>query len=151
MLGIIIATLIATWTVFMSKATMVAGFLAATHFLWIWYWIWTVVIGIYVVILMLVMMGAFTISGAGAMLRSRWLGGLAGLMVGGGLSVFIFVMTSVTRALLLVGTYLLMTAGNVGMKSFSEFDSTRLIFGGILLLLGLIMSRSSSSNSKKSS
>lgn len=151
MLGIVIAALIAAWTVFMSKATMVSGFLAAAHFLWIWYWIWTAVIGVIVVVIMLVITGAFTIGGADTMLRSRWLGGLAGLMVGGGFSIFILVMTSVTRALLLVGTYLLMTAGSAGMKSFNEFDSTKLIFGGSLLLLGLILSRSSSSRSKSSS
>ena len=154
MLGIIIATLIAAWTVFVSKATMVAGFLAAIHFLWIWYWIWTAVVGSIIVVMMLMMIGTLATSGASmSFFHSRWLGGLVGLTVGGGLSIFVLVITSVTRALLLVGTYLLMTAGNAGMNSFSEFDSTKLIFGGILLLLGLIMSRGSSSksNSKSSS
>lgn len=73
------------------------------------------------------------------------LGGLGGLALSGGLSALAFIVFFARCGLLIGGTYFLMNAGRVGMP-FSEFNTRYLVLGGVMLVLGIIMSRSSSSS-----
>lgn len=146
MLGIVIAVIVAAWTVFIGGHTMEAGFLSATGFLWVWYWIWTVVIGVFAFGMMLVATGAMTFAAADAM--GSKLGGFLGFAAGGALSILVVTVVMISRALLLGGTYLLMTSGTAQM-SFAEFSTNKLIFGTLLLVVGLVMSKATSSSSNK--
>lgn len=146
MLGIVIAVIVAAWTVFFGGHTMEAGFLSATGFLWMWYWIWTVVIGIFVAGMILVATGVMTFVAADHI--GSKLGGFLGFVAGGTLSVLVVTVVMISRALLLGGTYLLMTSGTAQM-SFAEFSTNKLIFGTLLLVVGLVMSKSTSSSSDK--
>ncbi len=140
MFGIVIAVIVAAWTVFISGNAMEVGFLSGMDFLWVWYWIWTVVIGG----MILVVTGALTFSSADAM--GSKVGGLFGFAAGGALSILVITIVMISRALLLGGTYLLMTSGSPEM-SFADFNTNKLIFGTLLLVVGLVMSRSASSSS----
>jgi len=132
--GIVIAIIVAAWVTLIGNNTMEAGYLSGVGFLWAWYWIWTIFISIIVVIMML------------------WeetqsnLGGLLGFAAGGALSILVIAGLAIRRALLLIGTYLLMTAGTVWM-TFAEFSTSKLIFGTLFLLTGLVMSRRAGSSS----
>lgn len=148
MLGIIIALVLAAWDALVANGTLVTAFFSAVDFLWVWYWIWTVVLGVFIGVMVLVITVGGGIAGADRLTRSRWLGGMVGLTAGGAISALIIVLTGIRSALLLIGVYLLKTAGNVGMVNFNEFDTKKLIFGSLLLLIGLILSRSSKSSSK---
>jgi hypothetical protein len=145
MFGIVIAVIVAAWTVFISGNTMEAGFLSGMGFLWVWYWIWTVVIGVFITGMMLVVTGAMTFASADAM--GSKVGGLLGFAGGGALSILVITTVMISRALLLGGTYLLMTSGTPEM-SFADFNTNNLIFGTLLLVVGLVMSKSANSSSK---
>lgn len=152
MFGIVIAVLVAAWAVFIGNSNMEAGFLSAVGFLWVWYWIWTVVIGLIFLVVMLGATGALTLAGADSA-RSRLgglFGGMLGFAAGGALSILVIGVVMISRALLLGGVYLLMTSGSPQM-SFTEFSTNKLIFGTLLLVLGLVMSKSSSSSSSDKS
>ena len=144
MFGIVIAIIVAAWTVFISGHTMEAGFLSGMGFLWVWYWIWTIVIGALLVTMMLVATGALTFASADAM--GSKVGGLLGFVGGGALSILVIAIVMISRALLLGGTYLLMTAGTPEMH-FADFNTNNLIFGTLLLVVGLVMSKSTGSSS----
>lgn len=145
MLGIVIAVIVAAWATFISGHSMEAGFLSATGFLWVWYCIWTVVIALIAAGIMLVATGVMTFAGAESLGK---VGGFLGFAAGGALSALILIMVMVSRALLLGGTYLLMTSGAPEM-AFAQFNTNKLIFGTLLLVIGLVMSKSSSSSSRK--
>ncbi len=144
MFGIIIAIVIAVFTIFVSSNTMEVGFISALDFLWVWYWIWTVLQGLIIAFIMLIITGVLTFSGANIL--SSKAGAFLGIAAGGALSILFVTKLAIRSILLLGGVYLLMTSGNAEM-TFSEFDNTKLIFGAILLLIGLIMSKNSSSSS----
>jgi hypothetical protein len=146
MLGIVIAVIVAAWTVFVGGHTMEAGFVSATGFLWVWYWIWTVIIGIFTAGMMLVVTGVMTFAAADAI--GSKLGGFLGFAGGGALSVLIVTVIMISRALLLGSSYLLMTSGTAQM-SFTEFSTNKLIFGTLLLVVGLMMSKATSPSSDK--
>ena len=146
MLGIVIAVVVAAWTVIIGGHTMEAGFLSATGFLWVWYWIWTVVVGVFVAGMMLVATGVMTFAAADAM--GSKIGGFLGFAAGGALSILVATLVMISRVLLLGGTYLLMTSGTSEM-AFAQFNTNKLIFGTLLLVVGLVISKSSSSSSSK--
>lgn len=141
MFGIVIAVIVAAWTVFISEHTMEAGFLSGMDFLWVWYWIWTIVIGVFIVGMMLVVTGVLTFVSADAI--GSKVGGLLGFAGGGVLSILVITIVIISRTLLLGGTYLLMTAGTPEMH-FADFNTNNLIFGALFLVVGLVMSKSSS-------
>jgi len=141
MLGIVIAVIVAAWTVFIGGNTMEIGFLSATGFLWVWYWIWTVVVLIIVSGIMLVTMGALTFAGAKIFGK---VGGFFGFVAGGAFPILVAARVMIARALLLGGTYLLMTSGTLEM-TFSQFSTSKLIFGTLLLVIGLVISKKSGS------
>ena len=143
MLGIAIAVIVAVWVTVFGGNTMEAGFLSGVGFLWVWYWIWTIVLGFIVALVMLGVTGALTFLGSEE--TQSKLGGFLGFAVGGTLSILVIAHFAMTRALLPIGTYLLMTAGMPGM-TFAEFSTSKLIFGTLLLLIGLVMSKNSSSS-----
>lgn len=145
MLGIVIAAVVAAWTTFIGGHSMEAGFLSATGFLWVWYWIWTIVVAFIAAGIMLVATGAMTLAGAESFGK---VGGFLGFAAGGALSALVLVLVMISRALLLGGTYLLMTSGTPEM-AFSQFSTNKLIFGTLLLVIGLVISKSSSSSSSK--
>ena len=144
MFGIVIAVIVAAWTVFISDNTIEAGFLSGMGFLWIWYWIWTVIIGIFITGMMLVVTGALTFASADAI--GSKVGGLLGFAGGGALSILFITIVMISRALLLGGTYLLMTSGSPE-PCFADFSTNKLIFGTLFLAVGLVMSKSASSSS----
>ncbi len=143
MLGIVIAVIIAAASAVIGGHTMEAAFLSGLGFLWVWYWIWAIVTLVVIGLIMLAVMAGTTILGAGAL---GWVGGFLGLAGGAAMSALAIVLVSINNALLLGGTYLLMTAGTSTM-TFAEFSTNKLIFGTLLLVIGLVMSRSSSSSS----
>lgn len=145
MFGIVIAVIVAAWTVFIGGNTMEAGFLSGMGFLWVWYWIWTTVIGVFITGMMLIVTGALMFASADAM--GSKVGSLLGFAGGAALSILVITIVMISRALLLGGTYLLMTSGTSEM-SFADFNTNNLIFGTLLLVVGLVMSKSASSSSK---
>ena len=139
-LAIIIGFIIALWTTVFNGNTAETGFFAAIDFLWVWYWIWSVVLGVIYLLVSLSIMGA----GVSATQGLQKLGGFA---VGAGVSLFIWIQFAIKRGLLLGGVYLLTISGGDEV-SFSEFDTTKLIFGLIMVLVGTLIFNSSESSSE---
>ena len=157
MLGLVLALLYIGWKfVFGGDMTTEVSFLNASNFLYYWYWVWTIVQAVMITPLLLAAMGISTVSGAvgassAASKRkniSGMLGGLAGFAFGSGASFLVLIFFCIYSALFIVGSYLLATAGTPDM-TFGDFNVQKLIFGGIMLLIGVILKRSKSSSSDK--
>lgn len=151
MIGIVFALLYLAYRVFTQGDALEAGFVSSTSFLYYWYWVWGIVIFAFVSIPMLLV----TLGGAavGSRLGSSGLGKMAGALggatIGGGFSLLILVLTAARLALSIGGAWLLMTAGTPAM-TFAQFDMAKLVVGGIMLLVSLLMRSKSSSSSSSS-
>ncbi len=141
MLGIIVAILYAG-ICFIGGTSLVVVYAGATNFLFYWYIVTSCIVGLIVGIAILIVLLGGTVVGTES---GGVLGGLLGFLVGGAISVLILIVTCISRGLLIGGAYLLHTAYVAG-GSFSDFDHTKLIFGGIMLSIGLIMSKFSGSS-----
>lgn len=137
MLGIIIAAAFAAWNYFVSHLSMEAAFLVGVNFLWVWQLVFTGITAAFVLLMLLGMTGGLT--AAGSIVSRSVFGGLAGFAVGGFMSVLMLVGFAVTRGMLLGGTWLLMHSGTASM-TFAQFDQTKLTGGGVLLVLGVLLS-----------
>ena len=144
MIGLVLAVLYVGWKyMFGGDMPVEAAFIGAAGFLYVWYWIWTIVQGIFNGLVSLGIFGAGAVAGGGS--RFGMLGGVLGGLAGGGLSVNILAIFAVKSAALLVGAYLLEHSGTATM-AFAEFDTKKMVIGAILILVGLVMSSSSSSS-----
>lgn len=145
MFGIAIAAIIVALSL-ITGHTIEAGFLSGAGFLWVWYWIWTIVV---VVITALLTVGAtgFATVVASSNFGQKILAGLGGFAAGAAFSGLLFMGILLKRALLLIGTYLLMTSGTAGM-TFVQFNSTKLIVGTIMLLIALFVLKRSRTSSE---
>jgi|GEM_PF-5897756 len=137
MFGILIAVALTAWNFFVSHLSLEGAFLAGVNFLWIWQLIFTGITAVFVLLTLLGMTGGLTAAG-GIASRSVF-GGLAGFAVGGFLSFFMLMAFALTRGMLLGGTWLLMHSGTADM-TFAQFDQTKLVGGGVLLILGVLFS-----------
>lgn len=137
MFGIIIAVALAAWNYFVNSLSMEAAFLVGAGFLWVWQMVFTGITTVFILLMLLGLTGGLTAAG-GVASRSIF-GGLAGFAMGGLLAVLLFAGFVITRGMLLGGTWLLMHSGTADM-TFAEFDQTKLIGGGVLLVLGVLLS-----------
>lgn len=117
----------------------------STNFLYTWY-IWTTVAYaiIYGIVGLLILIGGVVIGSV----KGGVIGGILGFIGGGTLSVLMLLVVGVSRACLIIGTLLLKQALIFG--EVPTWDTGKLIFGAVLLLIGIIMGRSSKSSSSKS-
>ena len=147
MFGIFIAVIIFACKYLLGDSSLEVAYFASMNFLWIWYWIVSGLLSLFVIIMVLMTLATTTVYGAASSSRRNFskIGAFLGLSMGAGISFFIIVSFVFSRALFLVGAYLLMTAGNPGMV-FSDFNTTKLIFGTVLLVLGIALSRKSKSS-----
>ncbi len=145
MVGLIFALVYVAWKFAFSSQTLEDSFLAASTFLYYWHWTWSIVLAVLVGLAILVI----TLGASAKGHEEGGIGGaIVGLLLGGGASVFLITMFAAQRALLLIGSYLMMTSGTYGMD-FSQFDKVKIIFGSILMLVGIILGRARSSSNKK--
>ena len=143
MFGLFLALLYAGYH-YVGGTNLFTIYQLSTSFLYTWY-IWTtVVLGIiYGIIALLFLLGG---AGLGAE-KGGMIGGILGFIGGGVLSVLMLLLVGVSRACLIIGTILLKQALIFG--EVPTWDTTKLIFGAVLLLIGIIMGRSSSSSKSK--
>ena len=141
MFGLIVSVIYAAILHFMYGASNVSAYLDATNFLFWWYAVTSSILGVVLLI------AAFAISGLAANAgqaageeagggRGKTIGALAGLAVGGGFSIILFAIAAVRCGALIAGSWLLHTAVNIS----GEWDNNKLIWGGVLLVLGLLIS-----------
>ena len=137
--GLIVAVIVFVWNAVITGHTMEASFLSVFGFLWVWYWISTVVTVLFVAFIVTVGIRWMTLA-LRALVSN--LGSSLGLLAGGVASFIVIMRIMFSRMLLLGGTYLLMTSGTKEMV-FSQFDTSKLILGTLLLVIGLVVSRKS--------
>jgi hypothetical protein len=120
MLGLIIAVIYGLIVYFFGEpTTLIQAFLSATSFLFWWY---------LVTCFLEVLLGLLACFGVLARLGSL-LRKVSGLSIGGVTSIFILIPIA-------IGAYLLHLSVKAG-----EWDITKLVIGGILLFVGLLMDR----------
>jgi len=140
MLGIIIGLCIAAWN-YVFKGTHDIGvlFLAATHFMLVWYCLWTGVLFVFFAVITVIAALGGSVAGA---TNGGVFGGLLGLVGVGGATAAVAVLAMATRLFWIGGAWVLNQSYSNG-----QWDTGKLIIGGVLILIGVICSRSSSSNS----
>lgn len=134
MYGLLIALLYFGFEAVVKNVTMPTAFAAAAGVLFVWYLAWFAVAA---AIMSLVTLGFTGGSGLAGRLAGGRLGGVAGLVAGATLSFWSWVNFLVHWALFIGGAWCLHTAGQAGM-GFSEFSTTRLIVGALLIFVGLL-------------
>ena len=157
MFGLLLAGVYAAYQMIFNNVPFEVVYLAATHFLVWWYALWTIPTAILLVLLSLGITVGSGLAGAGVGKSAGGIlgGGLAGAAMGGGVSLllcFVFILKAAAR---ISGAYLLSTALILQTGGGYTWDKGRLIVGGILLVITLLMrsrisNTSSSSSSKKS-
>ena len=150
MVGLILAVLYVGWKVMMNNGmTPEAAFLGASTFLYYWYWTWSIICaGVIGFLCLVITLGAGAkATEIGDSGLGKTVGFFGGVVVGGGVSLLLLATLVVRCALYIVGAYLLMTSGTPDIP-FAEFNHTKLIVGGILLLIALLIRSKSSSSSK---
>jgi len=119
------------------------GVIGALSFLWIWYWGWGIVRLLFAG---LAALGITVGGGAAGGKAAGVLGALGGAAVGAAGGAFLIAKMVVGSVLLIGGVHLLELAAMPGV-AFADWNGTYLAAGGIVLLIGLIMSQPSSSSS----
>jgi len=146
MFGLILALVYGAGVYFLGKPnTFPEVFLGTTNFLLWWYIITSIILGVIMALVSIGIAGAGTILGASKM---GALGGVLGFFGGGALSVLIMVLFAVKVTCSVGGVYLLHNSLTGASTGTPEWDTAKLIFGGILLMLSLVMGASSRSSSK---
>lgn len=151
MLGFLLALVVFLLKV-VGDTVAEAAFLSSVDFLYTWYWVTTILIFAIVGLFILVAGGFSALGGlvAGHEVTKSGigsaLGSLMGLILGSGAASMLFLKLFLKRALLILGAYILLNAGTAD-QTFSEFNSTKLIIGGIALFIGVIVLRRRSSSS----
>lgn len=147
MLGLIIATVYGAIIYFLGEPTTLAqSFLSATHFLFWWY---VVTCSIQAVLVLLVFLGLIGGATYGGSQVGGFLGGILGFFCGGAFSVLLLVIFTIHAACFIAGAYLLNHSLTLQAEGPPLWNTTKLIIGGLLVLLGLIMSKGSNKRSKR--
>ncbi|MBI2474025.1 hypothetical protein HYV70_05745 [Candidatus Uhrbacteria bacterium] len=137
--GFFIGILIGAISFFVSNSVVLT--LHNTSQFWMcWYGFWNFILGIFILLSTfgVTVGGAVTCTPAGGVL-----GGLMGSVVGAGASLLILWIPFLARCVFLIGgPYLMWTASTV-----NEIDVPRAMIGALLLLIGLLVTRRSSSSS----
>lgn len=115
-----------------------------SHFWLIWY---AVTSGIVLLLTAAPLLGVTAMATAAGARSGGLLGGVLGAAASGGISFIALLAIALRSALLIGGSYLLTTAGGDVATSFSEMDTTALAIGGVMVFVGVMMGRSSSSSS----
>lgn len=141
MFGIIVAVIYAAVLHFMNGESNVSAYLSATNFLFWWYVITSSIVGVMMLFVTFVISSASAAVGGAAGEdggnKGKAIGALAGLAVGGGVSALLIAVQAVRCGSLIAGSWLLHNAVNFS----GEWDNGRLIWGGLLILVGILMSR----------
>ncbi|HLD51409.1 hypothetical protein A3K34_00100 [candidate division WWE3 bacterium RIFOXYC1_FULL_40_10] len=142
MFGLLFALISLAWKVWIGHQTFGVAYTAAAGFLFNWYVVFACIsVGLILVVALLVALGA----GGGVFLEFGPIAGVFAMIAGGGFTLIIAALGFILRyGSLIAGTFLLKSAWNGG-----TWDVARLVVGGLLLLMGLIVSskRSRSSSS----
>lgn len=143
MFGLILALLWSGWQL-MHGAALMALFPGAVNFLYWWYLVWAIITGlIYLVALVFLVLGV----GIVGFDKLGIFGGAVGLLGSGIIGIILLGLSWLAGSVLpIIGALLLKDAIVNG-----EWDYTRLIFGFVLIIVGIIASRSGSSHSSSSS
>lgn len=146
MFGMLIAVCIVLWNGLMGGSSSLpweGGVISALGFLWIWYWGW----GVFRLIMQaLVACGISVGGGAIGGRKAGVLGALGGATLGAAGEALIIALSSIGSVLLIGGVYLIQIAAVPGV-AFGQWNTAYLAGGGIVLLIGLLMNRSSLSSS----
>lgn len=132
MLGFILAVLWLTFQHIVSNAPLGDAFLSAATFLYYWHWVFGCIM-----LAVALFASLFLVIKGGTITRGSVLGMVVGGGAGAAMSLLIFFLVGVVLALNVGGAYLLMTSGAPG-QAFEQFDSKRMLFGGVLLVLGML-------------
>lgn len=147
MLGVVVAIIYAAIVyLFGAPNTPAETFVSAINFLFWWYIITSIILMIIYLLIALIITGTLTCAGGK---RGGVWGGILGFLGGGVLSGLIIILGIIARGLLIVGTYLLKNSLVLNPDGSGQWIITKLIIGGLLLVIGLIMNKNSSSSSKK--
>ncbi len=141
MFGLIISVIYAAILHFVKGASNISAYLSATNFLFWWYVVTSSILGVILLATTFILSSVAAKAGeavgeeeAGS--KGKTIGALAGLFIGGGFSILMFAIASVRCGALIAGSWMLHNAVNMG----GEWDNNNLIWGGILLVVGLLMS-----------
>ena len=142
MVGLILALLYFGWSYFISHNALIPTYEAATNFLFWWYVVFAVIMGLFYLVISI--LGSLGLGLKGAENFGSF-GGLLGFFGGGtALTLLLAVSYAINYGSLLFGTHLLRTAW-----TGESWDTVRVAFGVLLLLVGIIVGRSRSSSSSK--
>lgn len=143
MTGLVLALLYSGWQ-YLHGVPVDAFYPAATNFLFWWYVVMAVIVGMFYIGITLLMSVGLMSSG----LESAGIVGALLSMTIGGAAVTLIVLVSylLNFGSLIIGTVLLQSAYVGG-----HWDAVRVVFGGLLVIVGILVgsSRTSSSSSKK--
>jgi len=144
MIGLVLTLLYSGWQ-YLHGIPVGMFYPAATNFLFWWYVVMAVIVGVFYIGVTLLLSLGLMASGAES---GGIVGGLLGLTIGGGAVTLILLVSYLLNfGCLLVGTVLLQSA-YVG----DHWDAVRVVFGGLLVIVGILMGSfrtGSSSSSKK--
>lgn len=152
-MGILLAALYVGYLYLFKTTLWTVIFLQTTNFLFWWYVVTSALIGLVIGLMAVLVLGAGTLAGGAAGSKGGGgkagaaAGALLGLMGGGVLSLLVVVSVAVGRGALIGGTYLLHNSLALTVSGEAMWDQQKLIFGGFLLLLGLILGKGSGGSS----
>lgn len=133
-LGIFISLILFCWGAFFADgANAVNGYFLALDFMWVWCWIWIGLIGLVAVLSFFGVLSSVS-TGIGELFLA--------LLGASGIAGIIAVLAIITRAVVLLGIWLLLHAGARDAVNFNGFHNGKLIAGVILLSIGIRWSRS---------
>lgn len=144
MLGVAIALLIAGWGYFIADRVVELVFLSATNFLFWWYIVFTSIIAVVYGLIFLISIICGTAFGA---VCGGKLGAILGFLGGSALSTIGLAKLVVKRGLLIFGTHMLHNSVVIITDSSPEWNMSKVVFGAILLVIGLIMNKKNSGSS----
>jgi len=154
MFGLLLVGVYAAYQMIFHNAPFETVYLAATHFLVWWYALWAIpgALILFLLSLGITLGGGIAGLGFGSRLSTggQAASGLAGAAAGGGASLLLWFAFLVKTAARVGGAYLLFTALTLGAEGGATWDKGRLIVGGVILFVSLLMSRTGSSSSGSS-
>lgn len=159
MYGIVLAFLYAGILCAFEGMGAALAYVHATNFLFWWYVAWSVILSVFMGLFCILFTLGGGLAGAARLRQNNrgplsMIGFLLGLGGGGALSLLFIFAFAVRRALYVVGAYLLSTAllvHEVSGQVACEWNSLRLVLGGLLILVAILTKSKSSSSSNKES
>ncbi|MBI3633966.1 MAG: hypothetical protein HY226_06805 [Candidatus Vogelbacteria bacterium] len=156
MFGLVIATFWALYAHSISGLPSGVILIKASTGLFYWYALWAVLGGLFttVVSFLLPLFGGIIAGCAAIKAKCGWQGALVAAGSGGFLGslggLYLVISLFISASLKVGGTFLMSTSVVNAMSATPAWDDTRMLIGAIMLLLGLVFSRSSSSSSSSS-